>query len=173
MRELIIRANIHRGRLTGRRVLDSRRQAASEQPDPWVCYMPQTPWHTSDTEDGRPSSRSSFHRSPFTNVGLDVFGPWTISSRRTRGGLAHRLHMEVQSSSCISHGRIMGEDDWGSEKILDSMFLQLGTSKLTHETLATLMAEVAAIINARPLIPVSTDPDDPLILTPATLLTQK
>lgn len=23
---------------------------------------------------------------PFTNVGLDVFGPWTISSRRTRGG---------------------------------------------------------------------------------------
>ena len=35
------------------------------------------------------------------------------------------------------------------------------------------MAEVAAIINARPLVPVSTDPDDPFILTPATLLTQK
>lgn len=60
-----------------------------------------------------------------------------------------------------------------ARKILDSMFLQLGTSKLTHEALTTLMAEVAAIINARPLIPVSTDPDDPLILTPATLLTQK
>lgn len=25
---------------------------------------------------------------PFTYVGVDVFGPWTISSRRTRGGLA-------------------------------------------------------------------------------------
>lgn len=60
-----------------------------------------------------------------------------------------------------------------ARKILDSMFLQLGTSRLTHEALTTLMAEVAAIINARPLIPVSTDPDDPLILTPTTLLTQK
>lgn len=27
---------------------------------------------------------------PFTNVGLDVFGPWTVSSRWTRGGLAQR-----------------------------------------------------------------------------------
>ena len=23
---------------------------------------------------------------PFTNVGLDVFGPWTIHTKRTRGG---------------------------------------------------------------------------------------
>lgn len=60
-----------------------------------------------------------------------------------------------------------------ARKILDSMFLQLGTSKLTHEALSTLMAEVVAIINARPLVPVSTDPDDPFILTPATLLTEK
>ena len=35
------------------------------------------------------------------------------------------------------------------------------------------MAEVTAIINARPLIAVSTDPDSPFILTPAMLLTQK
>ena len=35
-------------------------------------------------------------------------------------------------------------------RILYSMFLQLGTSKLTHEALSTLMAEVAAIINGRP-----------------------
>lgn len=58
-------------------------------------------------------------------------------------------------------------------RILLAMFLQQGHSTLSHETLITLMAEVAAIINARSLVPVSTDPDDPLILTPATLLTQK
>ncbi|VDI68332.1 Hypothetical predicted protein [Mytilus galloprovincialis] len=35
------------------------------------------------------------------------------------------------------------------------------------------MAEVSAIVNSRPLVPVSTDPENPLILTPAMLLTQK
>ncbi|KAK0150328.1 hypothetical protein N1851_008573 [Merluccius polli] len=172
---------------------------------------------------------------PFTNVGLDVFGPWTVSSRRTRGGLGavlftcmsvRAVHMEVierflairgpvkllrsdrgtnfvsackelkipsniDSSSVEKflldqgcrwifnppHASHMG-GSWErmigvARRILDSMFLQLGTSKLTHEALSTLMAEVAAIINARPLVPVSTDPDEPFILTPATLLTQK
>ena len=33
------------------------------------------------------------------------------------------------------------------------------------------MGEVAALVNARPLVPVATDPDMPEILTPATLLT--
>nr|XP_049612640.1 uncharacterized protein LOC125990052 isoform X1 [Syngnathus scovelli] len=77
----------------------------------------------------------------------------------------------------VPHASHMG-DSWErmfgvARKILDSMFLQLGTLRLIHEALSTLRAEVAAIINARPLIPVSTDPDDPFILTPATLLTQK
>lgn len=53
------------------------------------------------------------------------------------------------------------------------MLLQMTSSKLTREVLTTFMAEVTAIINNRPLIPVSTDPADPFILTPATLLTQK
>lgn len=35
------------------------------------------------------------------------------------------------------------------------------------------MAEVSAIVNARPLTTVSTDPEQPMILTPAMLLTQK
>ena len=35
------------------------------------------------------------------------------------------------------------------------------------------MAEVVATVNARPLVPVTTDPDMPEILTPSTLLTQK
>ncbi|KAK7945831.1 hypothetical protein WMY93_001559 [Mugilogobius chulae] len=32
---------------------------------------------------------------PFTYVGVDVFGPWTISSRRTRGGLANSKRWAV------------------------------------------------------------------------------
>ncbi|XP_062614646.1 uncharacterized protein K02A2.6-like [Saccostrea cucullata] len=44
---------------------------------------------------------------------------------------------------------------------------------LTHEVLSTLMAEVSAIINTRPIVPVFTDPNSPFILTPLVLLTQK
>ena len=35
------------------------------------------------------------------------------------------------------------------------------------------MAEVCAIVNSRPIVPVSTDPEDPSILSPSMLLTQK
>lgn len=59
-----------------------------------------------------------------------------------------------------------------ARRILDGMLIQKST-RLTHEVLSTLIAEVMAIINARPLISVSTDPDAPEILTPALLLTQK
>lgn len=45
--------------------------------------------------------------------------------------------------------------------------------QLSYEVLCTLMAEVTAIMNARPLIPVSTDLDSLLMLTPAMILTQK
>ncbi|XP_069109978.1 uncharacterized protein [Argopecten irradians] len=189
---------------------------------------------------------------PFTFVGVDVFGPWTIVTRRTRGGSAsskrwavlftclssRAVHIELleemSSSSFINSVRrfyairgkvaefrsdrgtnfvgaisdldataIFIEDlnikeflresgtiwkfnpphashfggSWErmigvARRILDSMFLN-NNRNLTHEVLSTFMAEVTAIINARPLIPVSTDVDEPLILSPATLLTQK
>ena len=60
-----------------------------------------------------------------------------------------------------------------SRRILDSMLLQTKRTPLTHDVLCTLMAEVSAIINARPLVPVSSDPASPFLLTPAMLLTQK
>lgn len=60
-----------------------------------------------------------------------------------------------------------------ARRILDSMFLHLGTSKLTHETVTTFMAEVSAVMNARPLTSIPNDPEDPFLLTPSTLLTQK
>jgi len=56
--------------------------------------------------------------------------------------------------------------------ILDAMFLKLGTAKLTHEVLTTFMAEVTAIVNAKPFTSISTDPEHPVIVTLATLLTQ-
>lgn len=58
-------------------------------------------------------------------------------------------------------------------RILDALLLKTNTSHLTHEVLTTLMAEVTAIMNSRPLVPISSDPDAPAVLTPSMLLTQK
>ncbi|KAI3351360.1 hypothetical protein L3Q82_005904 [Scortum barcoo] len=187
---------------------------------------------------------------PFSYLGLGMFGPWEVSTRRTRGGQANRkrwailftclcaraVHVEIveemSSSSFINafrrfvalHGpvkqlrsdcgtnfigacREMGItteqeriQDYLKEKrcvwifnpphsshmggvwermigvarrILDSMLLQAGRVQLTHEILTTFLAEVTAIINARPLVPVSSDPEHPHILSPSILLTQK
>lgn len=60
----------------------------------------------------------------------------------------------------------------GARRILDTMFLDQHTC-LTHEVLCTMMAEVITIINARPLVPVSNDTEEPFILSPSMLLTQK
>ena len=60
-----------------------------------------------------------------------------------------------------------------TRRILDSMLSDITSKHLTHEVLSTLMAEVSAIINARPLVPVSNDQDCPDILSPSLLLTQK
>lgn len=186
---------------------------------------------------------------PFSHVGLDVFGPWNVTARRTRGGQAQSkrwallftcmgtraVHIEViesmDSSSCINAmrrffairgpaktlhsdcgtnfvgatkelGFVMQETSVQSyisqegctwhfnpphashmggawermigvaRKILDSMLMHTKTA-LSHEVLCTLMAEVSAIMNARPLVPIQTDPDLPYLLTPSMLLTQK
>ncbi|TKS65718.1 Extracellular calcium-sensing receptor [Collichthys lucidus] len=166
---------------------------------------------------------------PFTHVGLDVFGPWAVMTRRTRGGSAdskrwaviftcmstRAVHFELIESMTTDsfinalrrffairgpakllrsdrgtnfgrgcswifnppHSSHMG-GAWErligvARRILDAMLLQTAHTRLTHEVLSTLMAEVMAIMNARPLVPVSSDPDAPTVLTPAMLLTQK
>ena len=58
-------------------------------------------------------------------------------------------------------------------RILDSLLLQNKFKDLTHEVLSTLMCEVSAMVNSRPLVPVSSDPENPSVLSPSLLLTQK
>ncbi|XP_077149194.1 uncharacterized protein LOC143810206 [Ranitomeya variabilis] len=188
---------------------------------------------------------------PFTNVGLDVFSPWSVATRRTRKILTEAkcwavlftclsiraVHIEViesmDTSSFVNalhrfiairgpvkhirsdrgtnfvgaagelqipsnldianverylgkqgctwtfnlpHSSHMG-GAWErmigiAHKILDSIFLQVNT-RLTQESLTTFLAEVSAIMNARPLTALSSDSGDPSIFTPAMLLTQK
>lgn len=190
---------------------------------------------------------------PFTYVGVDMFGPFSVVTRKTRGGSANNkrwaaiftcltsraVHIEVveemTSSSFINalrrfiairgpvnefrsdrgtnfvaaskelkceiidvedpvmkqyidsqnivwrfnppHSSHMGgvwERMIGiARRILNTMLSENKHRSLTHEVLCTFMYEVTAIINARPLVPVSTDPEQPLVLSPSVLLTQK
>lgn len=190
---------------------------------------------------------------PFTNVGFDVFGPWAVQTRKTRGGAANAkrwglvftclssraIHIEVLEAMDASaficalrrffalrgHAKLLRCDrgtnfigaktelgeavselndkkvekfvtEYGCKwefnpphashfggvwerqintirRVLDAMFAELGKPQLTHELLITLMAEVVAIVNARPISALPSDPDDPQPLSPATLLTMK
>ena len=188
---------------------------------------------------------------PFTYVGVDVFGPWSVVTRRTRGGQANSkrwavlftclciraIHIEViedmSSSAFINalrrfvairgkvkqfrsdrgtnfvgatsdlqidavnvedqemkkvlfnsgsvwifnppHSSHMG-GAWErmicmTRRLLESVLKDAGN--LTHEVLVTLMAEVSAIVNSRPLLPVSYDSEVPEILRPSIILTHK
>ena len=190
---------------------------------------------------------------PFTNVGFDVFGPWMIRSRKTRGGAVNSkrwglvftclssraIHIELlesmDASSFICALRrffalrgpvsilrcdrgtnfIGGKSELGDalremdqcqvkgyvnnhgcewifnpphashfggawerqigtiRRVLGAMFAELGSHQLTHELLVTLMAEVTAIVNARPISAIPTDADEPQPLSPSMLLTMK
>ena len=56
-------------------------------------------------------------------------------------------------------------------RVLDCLLLNC--KNLTHDVLATFMAEVCSIVNARPLVPLSSASENPEILSPSILLTQK
>ncbi|XP_062542425.1 uncharacterized protein LOC134210390 [Armigeres subalbatus] len=50
------------------------------------------------------------------------------------------------------------------------LFRQLGSSRLSFEDMATVLAQIESIMNSRPLLPVTDDPEDFDILTPAHFL---
>ena len=60
-----------------------------------------------------------------------------------------------------------------SRRILDNILYDNRHHKLTHEVLSTFLAETMAIMNSRPLVPISSDHESPCVLSPNVLLTQK
>lgn len=90
---------------------------------------------------------------------------WLEGHRIDFSPAGKRMHVAVQSPHASHMGgsweRIIG----AVRHILDGILLKPIHVQLTHE--------VMAIMNARALVPVSTDSDKPNLFTPAMLLTQK
>ncbi|XP_061170284.1 uncharacterized protein LOC133179579 [Saccostrea echinata] len=86
--------------------------------------------------------------------------------------LQHRISWIFNPSHSSHMGGVWERMIAATRRILEAMLLQ-HKSCLTHEVLSTFLAEVSHIINSRPLVSVSTDPNNPMILTPSTLLAQK
>lgn len=81
--------------------------------------------------------------------------------------------MGLQSATFFPHGRSVGKGDRGfARHILDAMLLKVDSPSFTHEVFTRLIAEVAAILNAWPIVPESEDLDTPTVFTSAMLLTQ-
>ena len=103
---------------------------------------------------------------------------WTIQVRASIMWKSTRAQRAAPGCTIHPHGSHMG-GAWERMigiacHILDCMLLEhKKKSHLTHKVMITPMPEVAAVLNARPLILVSSDPESPLILIPAMLLTFK
>ena len=70
-------------------------------------------------------------------------------------------------------GGVWEQAIWSGRKIIDYMLFQEGRKEITHEVLVTLMAEVCAILNSRPIAAIDSDSSSLLVLSPNILLTQK
>ena len=78
---------------------------------------------------------------PFTYVGLDVFGPWTVTTRRTRGGLAENKRWVIMftcMSSRAVHLKVIETMDTSScINALQRFFALRGPAKRLHSDCGT------------------------------------
>ncbi|VDI78657.1 Hypothetical predicted protein [Mytilus galloprovincialis] len=114
---------------------------------------------------------------PFSSVGIDTFGPWSIVTRKTRGGQANSKRWALLFT-CLSTRAIHIEviEELSLSSFINALrrFIALrGSIKEIRSDRGANFVEVCAIVNGRPIVSVSSDPESPLILSPAMLLTQK
>ena len=59
------------------------------------------------------------------------------------------------------------------KRIIDACLLQIGPRAMTRDELTTFLQEASSIVNHTPLSHISADPNDPVPISPATLLLQR
>ena len=94
----------------------------------------------------------------------------------------HKVRKYVQEEGCkwqlnpphaSNFGGVWERQIGTIRRIIDAMFVEIGNKQITNELLVTFMAEVTAIVNARPIATIPSDVDEPQPLSPSMLLTMK
>ena len=68
-----------------------------------------------------PPDRITPHSAPFTFVGIDMFGPWSVVTRRTRGGQAHNKRLALLFTClCTRAVHIEIVEDMSSSSFINS-----------------------------------------------------
>lgn len=83
---------------------------------------------------------------------------------------SYNIEWELNPAHAPHYGGIWERQVGSMKRIFEGLLLQMGKRSLSRDEFVTLLAECASIINHTPLTSVSSDPSDPLPISPATLL---
>ena len=119
-----------------------------------------------------PEDRVIPNKPPFTFVGVDCFGPFTVKKGRSKNKLHKFLQQRhvkwIFNPPTASHyGGVWERCIRTVRKVLKGLVKQ---QILDDEGIITLMCEAESIVNSRPLTKVSDDFNDAEALTPNHLL---
>ncbi|KAF7656540.1 hypothetical protein LDENG_00039950 [Lucifuga dentata] len=113
-----------------------------------------------------PPARLRLHKPAFHSCGMDCFGPLLVKKQLAR----QKIQFHFNPPSAPHFGGV-----WEQEvrSVKSALYTTFGTQSVPEEVLLTVLLEVEAILNSKPLGYISADIADPDPVTPSSLLMER